>query len=203
MLEKIKNVISKNEPKFLGLKRETGILVPLMYVDGDINIIFQKRSANVAQPGDISFAGGHREDGETFAETAIRETHEEMGVDFEKIELIGKLSKAYFITGMYSESFVGFIHEDFENLRPDPKEVDHLIKIPLNELLKLNPDVFTSEVVAIKDESFPYYLIENGKDYPFYKGKDDNLFYNYDGTVIWGYTAKLLNLFLEIVREEV
>lgn len=203
MLEKIRKAIGEHEPKFLGLKRETGILLPLIYVDGEINLIFQKRSANVAQPGDISFAGGHRDHGESFEETAIRETHEELGVDIEKIELIGQLSKAYFITGMYSESFVGLIHEAYENLKAEPKEVDHLIKIPLKDLLNLNPDIFTSEVVAIKEENFPYYLIENGRDYPFYKGKDDNLFYNYDGIVIWGYTAKLLNLFLEIVREKV
>ncbi|MBQ1630012.1 MAG: NUDIX domain-containing protein, partial [Firmicutes bacterium] len=65
----------------VGKRREYAVLMPLVKVNGEICFLFEVRSQDVAQPGDVCFPGGRIEEGETVVEAAVREAREEIGLD--------------------------------------------------------------------------------------------------------------------------
>ena len=52
----------------------------------------------------------------------------------------------------------------------------------------------------IPHNDFPYDLIPNKKQYKFNTGSYEVLFYNYDGYVIWGLTARILYNFISVLK---
>ena len=57
--------------------------------------LIQRPDYSGTHGGQISFPGGKNENGETLKETAIRETMEEIGVNPEDIQILGKLSQVF------------------------------------------------------------------------------------------------------------
>ena len=92
-LEKIKNGLNQNQPLFIG--EETAmrfaVLIPLVQVNGEWHVLFELRSLTMRkQPGDISFPGGRNDPSDaTPVDAAIRETHEELGVNPSNIKNLG------------------------------------------------------------------------------------------------------------------
>ncbi|EKB47575.1 NUDIX hydrolase [Cecembia lonarensis] len=86
--------------------------------------------------GQIAFPGGKMEESDKdLSETALRETEEEIGVDAQKVELIGKLSDLYIPPSNFMVSpYIGFTLEKPE-FSPDPEEVVRIINCPVNTLL--------------------------------------------------------------------
>lgn len=200
-IKEIKNIFSNREDEMLNIRRKTALLIPLMEINGEINIIFERRSEYIPQPLDIAFPGGHLEEGESFRDCAIRETSEELGVDIKNIEVFGILGTNASFNGLLSKTFVGEIKNiNFKDFKPDPKEVKEIIPIPLKELLKINPMEYTANIISQKSEDFPYHLIVGGRNYKFFRGKEALLFYVYKDIAIWGYTAGLLKRFMELIN---
>ena len=58
----LKRLVSNlpKHPNVLGISRffNSAVLIPLVKIDGEYNLIFQKRAANIRQGGDICFPGG-------------------------------------------------------------------------------------------------------------------------------------------------
>ena len=79
----IKDKLAHYEPKPLGESGRYAVLLPLLYNEKNekYQVLYQVRSEHISQPGEVSFPGGHAEDGETFQEAAIRETCEELNID--------------------------------------------------------------------------------------------------------------------------
>ena len=48
---------------------------------------------------------------------------------------------------------------------------------------------------------FPYELICGGREYRWRSRKEEVFFYQYEGHVIWGLTAKLIRAFADVVRD--
>lgn len=68
------------------------VMIPLVFLNGEYNFLFQKRAKNIRQGGEISFCGGAKDRSDRdFLDTAIRETIEEIGIDRDKIEVLGRL----------------------------------------------------------------------------------------------------------------
>jgi mutator protein MutT len=64
--------------------------------DGDVELVFTRRREDLrAHPGQISFPGGRLDAGETPEQAAVREAHEEVGLDPASVELIGRLPAFY------------------------------------------------------------------------------------------------------------
>ncbi len=111
----------------------------LLYPDKTNNahtVLIQRPSYNGIHSGQISFPGGRFEPGDkNMQETALREAHEEVGVDPDAVEIVGQLTDLYIPPSNYLvSSFVGFT-----NIRPpfvpDRKEVAHILEIPVAAFL--------------------------------------------------------------------
>jgi len=129
--------------------------------------------------GQISFPGGayEKRDG-TLTSTALRECSEEIGLASEAVELLGELDDTITTTSPYIISpFVAEIPWPYLFKR-DPIEVEEIIEAPLADLLAQD---------CLRQES----EITNGLPVLPYS-------YSYDGKVVWGATARILNQFLGI-----
>jgi 8-oxo-dGTP pyrophosphatase MutT (NUDIX family) len=125
-----------------------------------------------AHRGQIGLPGGHHEPGESYLETAIRETEEEIGVQIKPQEIAGKLSPlAITRSGFIVHPYVA-LTEDALTFKPDPAEVDEVIPVSLEELLR-HPENKT-------------FKLDNGWNVPGF------LFSNVN---VWGATAMILNEF--------
>ena len=182
---------------------KTAVLIPLIKnKNNQWSVIFQKRSNQLKrQPGEISFPGGHweEEDGDEWI-TAQRETSEELQIPMDSITRLGELDILYTQARLIIYPYVGVITYDQEII-PNPREVEELIEIELSTLLQTQPKVYDVTFRVEPSEDFPYHLIPQGKDYPWRAGKVSQLFYEIDGVVIWGLTAKILSHFLELVAQ--
>jgi len=112
---------------------QAAVLVPLHMKRGVLHAVFTQRHHDLPRhAGEISFPGGRRdaEDADLMA-TALRETHEEVGLPPESVELIGALEPIPTIVSGYAiHPFVGIIPSNFR-WTPSDGEVAAVIDLPL------------------------------------------------------------------------
>jgi 8-oxo-dGTP pyrophosphatase MutT (NUDIX family) len=116
--------------------QSASVLMPIVARSGEMTMLFTRRTENLrSHSGQISFPGGRAEPRDASPEaTALRETHEEIGLEPEKVELIGRLSEYRTRTGYRITPVIGVIVPPLE-LRPDAQEVDEVFEVPLEFLL--------------------------------------------------------------------
>src|SRR5881396_2643414 len=72
-------------------RRQAGVLILLYVKNGELYFVLTRRTDTVAtHKGQISLPGGAREGAEGLAETARREAREELGIDGERVEMLGE-----------------------------------------------------------------------------------------------------------------
>ncbi len=112
------------------------VLVPIVDRPDGLSLLLTRRADNLKHhPGQISFPGGRLEDrdeGPTGA--ALRETHEEVGLHQDHVEVVGYLDNYLTITGYAVTPVVGFVRPGFE-LRLDTTEVAEAFEVPLSYVL--------------------------------------------------------------------
>jgi len=152
-------------------------------MDNEPYIVFIRRPEyGGVHSGQISFPGGKQEPHDMdLSNTAMRESHEEVGIIPGKVRILGKLSDLYIPPSKFLVSpFLGYSTERPEFKR-DPSEVDEVIEIKLSDLFRDQSvhvvKITTGLGVQIKT---PAYVV--------------------DGTVIWGATAMILSEFREVIR---
>jgi coenzyme A diphosphatase NUDT7 len=64
-IKSIKDRLKNFKPKPMDYEVSFAVLVPLIEIDGELNIIYEVRSNSITQPGEISFPGGRIEEGES------------------------------------------------------------------------------------------------------------------------------------------
>ncbi|MDG5786489.1 CoA pyrophosphatase [Evansella sp. AB-P1] len=177
------------------------LFVPLIEKDGELTIIFEVRAQNIRQPGEICFPGGKVDDEDrSYSSAAVRELSEELGVETSNIELLGELD--YMVTPfkLILYPFLGKISSD-ATIEKNDAEVKEVLYIPLSTLLKMKPKEHHVFLKVMPEESFPYHLIPNGENYNWRTGKITEQFYEYEGHVIWGLTARILTHVLDEIRK--
>ncbi|MDX9917233.1 MAG: CoA pyrophosphatase [Gudongella sp.] len=201
-INKLAMTVQNKVPKPMDIRGEFAVLIPLIDIGGKWEIIYEVRSNNIAQPGEVSFPGGGVEEGESFKQAAIRETMEELRIERRNINLIGELDFLVSHAGFTIHCFLGIIMNiDFPKINPNPDEVDHLFTVPIDFLIENEPLEHELLMKTEESESFPYHLIPNGKDYNFRVGRHKVLFYEYDGHTIWGFTARMTRQLIELIKE--
>lgn len=111
----------------------------LLYPDNNsrLNFCLIKRTTyDGKHSGQISFPGGKKEEGDRdFWATALRESQEEVGVNPDDIQLLTTLSSTYIPpSNFYVYPFLAYTHQRPEFV-PEKGEVDHVIEVPLVDLL--------------------------------------------------------------------
>ncbi len=116
--------------------RPAAVLVPLVPHPAGMTVLLTRRTDHLHHhPGQISFPGGRVEDADvTPVMTALRETEEEIGLDPDRIELLGELPDYCTGTGFRITPVVGLVHPPF-SLRLDTFEVAEAFEVPLDFLL--------------------------------------------------------------------
>ncbi len=182
MMKRLKQALSQRPKRRISDRSliPSAVLIPIYFKDGQYHILFIQRTDRVkVHKGQISFPGGACEPNDgTAANTALRECTEEVGVVAESVELLGELDDFFTIgSGYIVTPFVGVVPWPYP-FKPDGHETEELIEVPVSALLDKNCLRQEKEVV-------------DGWEVPTY-------FYNYQGKVIWGATARILNQLLDI-----
>jgi 8-oxo-dGTP pyrophosphatase MutT (NUDIX family) len=196
-IDKIRDIYENRKSKPLEINRFYSVLLPLMKIDGQLHILFEVRSMNIKQPGEISFPGGTVEVEEDFMEAAIRETHEEIGVDADKIEIIGELDYITNTSNFILYPFVGLLNTDYDSLSINRAEVEEIFTVPLDFFLENEPETYNVSYRPDFKPGFPFERIPNGRNYKWRKMSYPVLFYQYGDYVIWGMTAKMTYNFIK------
>ncbi|HKM39381.1 MAG TPA: coenzyme A pyrophosphatase, partial [bacterium] len=74
--------------------------------------------------------------------------------------------------------------------------------IPVRRLLNLKPEIHYVYLDAAPAQDFPFDKIPGGRDYPWHTGVAEEVFYEVDGKVIWGLTARILQHFLALISNQ-
>lgn len=199
-MRNIGEIFKHRKADIMGSSNQAAVMILLADFEDNPNIIFEVRSGKLLhQPGDICLPGGKIESGESRRDAAIRETMEELSLKRENIEFLGDLD--YMITpfNFVMFPFVSKLKEGYE-IAPSRDEVDHVFKVPLSFFMETEPLVYKCPLVRKIDDKFPYHLINNGKKYSFREGSIVDYFYKYDDYVIWGFTAKVMKSFADIIK---
>ncbi|MBQ0079231.1 MAG: CoA pyrophosphatase [Eubacterium sp.] len=180
------------------------VLVPLVDVDGELNLLYEVRGKNLdRQPGEICFPGGALEDDETYEECAVRETCEELGIRPEDIRIISQLDTIYTYNNFAMFCFLGVIDkETLGRMNVSEVEVADTFLVPLQHLMDNPPDVYMTQVNPVPAEDFPYDMVTGGEPYKWRGGKGIVPVYGeYEGHVIWGLTGRITKRLVEVIEE--
>lgn len=118
--------------------RPAAVLIPVVHRESGAMLLLTRRHKKIRFAGHVCFPGGHRDDmDDSWQDTALREAEEEINLQRDSVEVIGRLGDYYSQTGYRIVPVVGLVTPPL-NLIPQPDEVDEIIEIPLQM-------VFTSE----------------------------------------------------------
>jgi 8-oxo-dGTP pyrophosphatase MutT (NUDIX family) len=120
-----------------GGRTHSAVLVPL-FCDPQqrLHAVFTRRREDLSRhPGEISFPGGRRDDGESLQQTALREAHEEVGLPADDVTVVGALTPVgTFATDYAIYPFVGLIEHGFEWVMQET-EVAEVLELALDDLV--------------------------------------------------------------------
>jgi len=155
--------------------KPASVLIALIERDGELRIILTKRAEKLnSHSGQVAFPGGKidADDGSPEA-AALRESWEEIGLDINEVEILGRLPDYYSGSQFMIAPVIGFVNAsaDFE-INED--EVEYMFEVPLSFLM--NPD---NHVLASK--------FFRGVEWHYYEMP-------YEGHYIWGVTAGMIRV---------
>lgn len=129
--------LSGYQPRKLPLDYpEAGILLPVTDNHQNPELVFTLRSANLStHRGQVSFPGGKRDAAdESLAHTALRETHEEIGLPADQVSLVGSLGQVMSRYGILVTPYVGVFPGDHP-LQANPAEIESIFRVPVDFFL--------------------------------------------------------------------
>lgn len=154
--------------------RKAAVLIVEGGVAANREVLLTQRSEHLSShSGEVAFPGGmwDPEDG-GLANTALRESYEEVGLAPERVLLLGSLTPSETRGGVEVTPFVGRV-KNFDGLVANPDELQSLFSVPLRYLLedpREHTDLFLREDGSLTWS--PVYLYQEYK--------------------IWGFTARTL-----------
>jgi len=119
-------------------KTDAAVLVPLFHREGELTAVLTERRADLRRhAGEISFPGGRQDEpDEDLRRTALREAHEEIGLDPAGVEVVGALAPVgTFVTGYRVFPFVGTIAAGLR-WTPQETEVARVLELSLADLVR-------------------------------------------------------------------
>ena len=180
MLKKIRHGFADHHPiKNSQIQKRASVLIPLLESEGELFVLLTQRSEHLrSHAGQVSFPGGKQDTQDANSlETALRETHEEIGLPPEKVEIIGTMDQILSLHYYLVTPFVALIPDDFVPI-PNTGEIEAVFKVPLTFFMNGDnhwTEEFKTPVATVLAHHF-----------------------DFQGYDIWGLTAKLILRLLEI-----
>lgn len=178
-LRELKKRLEQNEPP-----KQAGVIA-LFYPDQSALTKFLLILRNT-YPGvhsnQIGFPGGKAEqDDRGFEATALREMHEEVGVQPESVQIIRSLTQLYIPPSNFEVfPYMGWVDQT-PSFTPDINEVEAIVEVRLSELL--DPGRKTTQFITTS-----------------YASNVEVPVFDLEGHVVWGATAMMLNEIREILE---
>ena len=166
--------------------RKAAVLMLIFPKNGEWHLVLTERTGNENDPHSrqISFPGGSAESADVdLAATALRETHEEIGVEPSVIQLIGAMTDVYIpVSNFHVQPFLAWTNAPPQYQRQET-EVKSVIETPLSVLKnEANWKVKDIRVSAQYDlKNVPYFDVF--------------------GNAVWGATAMMISELLEMLRD--
>ncbi|MEW5677267.1 CoA pyrophosphatase [Flavobacterium enshiense] len=181
-LERISSLSSKD---YLDKNPRKAAVMMLLYPKG--NKVHLALIVRNSYPGihasQIAFPGGKVEPSDIdLKHTALRETHEEIGIKPDLVQIVKPFSELYIPPSNFLVSpFLGIINEEVTFV-PSPYEVKRVLELPLEDLLD---DRIITQVVMSTSYA-------NNISVPVF---------NVDKYVVWGATAMMMSELKETIRK--
>jgi len=137
------------------------VLVPIV-THAELTVLFTQRTAQLrSHSGQVSFPGGRAEPGDATPEfTALRETHEEIGLAPERIEVLTRMPEYLTRTGYRVTPVIGLVAPPLA-LSPDSREVAEVFEVPLAFLL--DPGNHQRETRELAGRTVGYWVMQYGE----------------------------------------
>lgn len=118
--------------------RLAAVLIPVIDHPGAATVLLTRRAEHLAShAGQIAFPGGKKDEGDaTILDTALREAHEEIGLDPAFVHPLGRLDTYHTGTGFRVVPILSVVSPGF-TLSPDPTEVADIFEAPLAFLMNI------------------------------------------------------------------
>lgn len=162
--------------------RESAVLILFYPSENQIFIpLILRPQYDGVHGGQMAFPGGRAEkEDENLIRTALREAQEEIGVRVSDVKVLGELTKLYIPpSNFYVQPVMGYMTHK-PDFYPDPREVDKVIEISLNEIK--SPAIIGRKTLIVRGVEI---------DTPFYDIKE---------TTVWGATAMMISELLTVIE---
>lgn len=162
--------------------RDAAVLVPVVDRPEGASVILTTRAGNLRKhSGQIAFPGGSVDPEDASPEAAaVRESFEEIGLEPEFIETLGRLPRYSTTTGFRITPVIGVVRPGFR-LAPNPTEVADVFEVPLAFLMNAANHQKESRIWQGRERFF--YVMPFGERY------------------IWGVTAGIIRTLFERLYE--
>ena len=173
--ETLYDAIEGSHPQAL----KAAVLLPLFEQEGELYLAFIQRASTLrSHSGQIAFPGGKKDPEDLFpVATALREAQEEIGLDPQRVEVLGILPSVFTVVSNYLITpVVAFLPHGLGPVHLQTSEVTELILASVRGLA--DPTIAYTEEWSHQDITRTVY------------------FYRYGPHQIWGATGRILSLFL-------
>ena len=184
------NQISQNAQiaaQFEKKQRKAAVLIPFLRIEDSWHILFIRRSIieNDMHSGQVAFVGGKQEESDhSIIETALRETHEEIGINPDDVNVLGKLNPHFTVSRFEVTPVVATVAWPYD-LTLQKSEVSHAFTLPLEWLAdKNNHEVRYRQIANVKEPVPVLYFKE------------------YGGELLWGATARMTDSLIKTLKND-
>ena len=181
--EKIVSALKSRTPEIIAGNghKPAAVLIPIQErLDDDYLVLTQRGEHLPTHKGQIAFPGGRVDAGDKdIFHTALRESHEEIGIDPKQVKILGRLDEFTAGYGLVVTPVVGVIPPHCE-FRMDPGETTAVASVPIRSLMERRHFALDDKLSPGGHPSYHFYI--NGWD-------------------VWGVTARIIVQFLELVYD--
>lgn len=173
------DIIAKRQAA--GKVTRAAVLIPLLLQPNGLSVLLTQRTTHLRDHGgQISFPGGRMDPEDAGPnETALRESEEEIGLERERVEIIGQLPEYLTVSGYSVTPIIGLVKPQAEYVL-DEFEVADIFEVPLSFLM--DPANHQIRVWQSEQGSRRFYSMP------------------YEGRFIWGATAGMLRNLYHLLK---